>query len=161
MTSFRDLENPDNAETIRLSIQDAYDRIEWSPEELGLPVEYESIHLDRVEDISDIRVVDARRLPNERFLVGIESRLVCNFNVLIHKRDYPVVEDDPKLYIVNPFWTRHYMSGEIDLHFQANINLVIENLDTLSFDIRVLSVQPVISDDDRLEMASRRRRHRR
>lgn len=161
MTSFRDIENLDNAETIRLSIQDAYDRIEWSPEELGLPMEFESIYLDMVKDISDIRVVDARRLPRERFLVGIESRLACNFNVLIHRRDYPVVEDDPRLYIVNPFWNRHYMRGEIDLHFHASINLVIKNLDTLRFDIRVLSVQPVIPDDDRLEVPNRRRKYRR
>ena len=161
MTSLRELENTESAEAVGLAIQDAYDRTEWSSEELNLPAEYESIHLDMVEDVSDIKVVDARQLPRERYLVRVESRLVCNFDVLIHKRDYPLVEDDPRLYIVNPFWNRHYIRGEIDLQFRASINLVIKLLDSREFDIRVLSLEPIIPDDERLDMSSRRRRYRR
>ena len=161
MTSLRELENAVSAEAIGLAIQDAYDGIEWSSSELNLRMEYESIHLNMVSDVSDIKVVDARQLPRERYLVGVESRLACNFDVLIHKRDYPLVENDPGLYIVNAFWNRHYMRGEIDLHFRASINLVIKPLDSREFDIRILSLETIMPGDEHLEIPTRRRRYRR
>lgn len=158
---FKDWGSADFEEALQLAIQDTYAFREWTSEELNLPAEYEDIHLDAVEEVSDMNVVDVRRLPDDRRLVRIEAHLICNFDVFIFKPDYFFVEDDPRLSIVNPYWNKRYMRGEISLSLQSIIRLILDNSDDYYRRIEVLSVQPVISDDDRLEMTSRRRRFRR
>lgn len=150
---------PNAAETMGLAIQEAYDRTEWSPEELNLPAEYEGIHLDTVEEVSGIIVVDVRRLPDDRRLVSVEARLVCNFDVFIYKRDYPFVQDDPRLSIVNPYWNSRYMRGEISLPFQSVVRLILDNLGYQQREMEVLSVEPIIPDNERLDATHYLRYH--
>lgn len=158
---FRHWGSPEFEESLALSIQDAYAFREWPSEELNLSGEYEDIHLDMVEEVSDINVVDVRRLPDGRRLVSITAHLVCNFDVFIYKPDYVFVEDDPRLYIINPYWNKHYMRGEITLPLQSDIMLVLDISIPEQHRIEVLSVTPIFADDDRLEVPSRRRRYRR
>jgi len=158
---FKNWGSADFEEALQLAIQDAYAFREWTSEELNLPAEYEDIRLDVVEEVSHVDVVDVRRLPDDRRLVRIEAHLVCNFDVFVFKPDYIFVEDDPRLSIVNPYWNKRYMRGEITLSMRGTIRLVLDNSDGNYRRIEVLSVKPIIPDDDRLETTGRRRRLRR
>ncbi len=160
MTYFVQWGSPEFEEAVQLAIQEAYVGVEWSSEELNLPVEYETIHLDIVEDISDIDVADARKMPDGRFLITVEASLDCNFDVFIFKPDYPLVEDDPRLFIFDPSWNKHYMRAEIALQFQSSITLVLDTSDAEQRKIEVLYITPKIPDDERLELG-RRHRYRR
>ena len=157
---FKDWGSTDFEEALRLAIQDTYAFREWTSEELNLPAEYEDIHLDMVEEISDIHIVDVRRLPGSNRLVRLEAHLVCNFDVFIYKPDYLFVEDDPRLSIVNPYWNKRYMRGEITLSLQGVIRLILDNSVSEHSKIEVLSVGPIIPDDERLQTTSRRRYRR-
>ena len=158
---FKNWGSADFEEALQLAIQDTYAFREVPAKEFNLPEEYEDIHLDRVEEVSDINVVDVRQLPDDRRLVRIEAHLVCNFDVFVFKPDYIFVEDDPRLSIVNPYWNKRYMRGEITLSMQSTIRLVLDNSDDNYRRIEVLSVKPITLDDDLLELTSRRRRLRR
>ena len=157
---FKDWGSADFEEALQLAIQDTYAFREWTSEELSLPAEYEDIRLDMVEEVSGIRTVDVRRLPGSNRLVRLEAHLVCNFDVFIYKPDYVFVEDDPRLSIVNPYWNRHYMRGEISLPIQGIIRVILDNSDSQQSKIEVLSVTPIISDE-RIEVSTRRHRYRR
>ena len=157
---FKDWGGADFEEALQLAIQDTYDFREWSSEELNLSAEYEDIYLGMVEEVSDVKVIDVRQLPDSRRLVRIEARLVCNFDVFIHKPDYFSVENDPRLSIVNPYWNKRYMRGEIAMSMQSTIRLVLDNSDHDHRKIEVLSVKPMFPDDERLEVTSRRRYRR-
>ncbi len=160
---FRHWGSPEFEEALALSIQDTYAFREWTSEELNLPAEYEDIHLDLVEEVSVSyeQEADVRQLSDSKRLVSIEAHLVCNFDVFIYKPDYIFVEDDPRLSIVNPYWNKRYMRGEITLRLRSEIMLVLGISDSEWRRLEVLSVTPVFADDDRLEMTSRRRRFRR
>ena len=158
--NFKDWGSADFEEALQLAIQDTYAFREWTSGELNLPGEYEDIHLDIVEEVSDIRIVDVRRLPDSNRLVRLEAHLVCNFDVFIYKPDYVFVGDDPRLSIVNPYWNRHYMQGELSLPIQGIIRLILDSSDSQQSKIEVLSVMPIISDEH-LEAPTRRSRYRR
>ena len=157
---FRHWGSSDFEEALQLAIQDTFVYREWSSEELNLPADYEDIHLDAVEEVSDMNVVDVRRLPDSRRLVRIEAHLVCNFDVFIYRPDYSLVENDPRLSIVNPYWNRRYIRGEITLRLQSVIRLILDRSDSEQGKIEVLSVVPIIPDDERLQGTSGRRYRR-
>ena len=161
MTYFRHWDSPEFEEALGLAIQDSYAFREWTSEELNIPAEYEDIHLDAVEEASYEKVIDVRRLPDGRRLVSINAHLVCNFDVFIYRPDYSFVEDDPRLSVVNPYWSKRYMRGEITLPLRSEIMLVLDISNPEQRRIEVLSVTPMISDDEWLEVPSRRRRYRR
>ena len=149
MTLFRYLEKPEFEGTIGLAIQEAHIGVEWSSEELNLPEEYEDIHMETVEEISDIKVVGVRMFPDGGRLARVEAHLICNFDVFIFKQNYFLVDDDPRLSIIDRDWNKHYMRGEITLSMQSSIMLVLDKSDSEQSKIAVLSVQPIIPDDER------------
>ena len=151
MTSLRYLEKPEFEETIGLAIQRAHIGVEWSPEELNLPAEYEDIRLDVVEEVSDIQVVGVRLFPDGGHVVSVEGHLVCNFEVFIFKPNYFLVDDDPRLSIIDRDWSRHYMRGQIMLSAQSKIILVLDESDSEQGKISVLSAQPIIPEEERLD----------
>lgn len=158
-TSLTDfLEEPEIAEIIGPSIQDTYFGIEWDPEELRLPTEYETPHLSSVDELTELKVVTYRKITDSRYMVWAETKLTCNFEVYVFKPNLPIVEDDPGLFIVNPFWNKHYMLAEIDLSFDSEISLLVDIPDdgTPSI-VGVLSITPKISDGEHLQAVSRRR----
>lgn len=158
---FRHWGSPEFEEALALSIKDTYAFREWSPEELNLPAEYEDIQLDMVEEVSYEQEIDVRRLSDSKRLVSIEANLVCNFDVFIYKPDYVLVEDDSRLSIVNPYWNKRYMRGEITLPLLSEIMLVLDISDSGQRRLEVLSVTPKFADDNRPTITGRRRRLRR
>lgn len=162
MTLFNVFEKPGIVETIGLALQDAYAGVEWSPEKLNLSGEYETLYLNTVEDISDMEVVDARILPDGRFLVSIEANLDCNFDVFIYKMDFLLVQDDPRLSIIDSDWNKHYLFADIALPLRSNINLVVDTSgsDSEKPNIEALYMKPIISGDERPASTNlRRNRH--
>lgn len=160
MTYFKDWGSPEFEESLGLAIQDAYAGLEWPSEELNLPAEYETIHLDVVENVSNIQVVDVRQLPDSRFLMSAEACLVCIFDVFIYKPDYFLIEDDPRISVFDPDWNRHYLLAELNLSMQSNLDIVLDASDRERLELEVLSVEPIIPEDERIEVASRHRYRR-
>ena len=155
------LEEPEIAEIIGPNIQDTYLGVEWDPEELGLPMEYETPYLTSVDELTGLKVVTPRKITDSQYMVWTEAHLTCNFEVYIFKPNFPLFEDDPRLFIINPFWNKHYMLAEIDLSFDSEISLLVDILDgeTPSV-VGVLSITPTNFDNDRIEAPTRRRRSR-
>ena len=148
---FKNWGDADFEEALQLGIQDEYAFKEWPPEDLNLPREYEDIRLDMVEEVSDIKKVDVRLLPDDRRLVRAEAHLVCNFEVFIFKPNYFLVDDDPRLSVTDHDWNKHYMRGEVTLSLQGIIRLILDKSDSEQSKIEVLSVQPIIPEDERLD----------
>ena len=141
----------DFVEALKLAIQDTYAFREVSAKEFNLPEEYEDIHLETVEEVSDINVVDVRLFTDDKRLVNIEARLGCNLEVFIFKPNYYFVEDDPRLYIANSDWNKHYMRGELHLSLQSDLRLMLDKSDPERQTIAALSIEPIIPDDQRLD----------
>ena len=155
------LEEPETAKIIGPNIQDTYFGVEWGPEELGLPVEYETPYLSSVDELTGLRVVTSRKVIDKQYMVWAEAHLTCSFEVYIFKPNFPTFEDDPRLFVVNPFWNKHYMLAGIDLSFDSEISLLVDIPDDGNLNIvGVLSITPKIPDDERLEVTSRRRYRR-
>lgn len=150
---FKQWGGPDFVEALKLALQDTYAFREVSAKEFNLPEEYEDIHLETVEEISDINVVGTGQLSDDKRLVSIEARLGCNLEVFIFKPNHYFVEDDPRLQIANSDWNKHYMRGELYLSLPSRVRLMLDKSDPEREKIAALSIEPIIPDDQRLDRA--------
>ena len=148
---FKQWGGPDFVEALKLALQDTYAFREVSAKEFNLPEEYEDIHLETVEEVSDVNVVDTRLFPDGGYLVSIKAHLVCNLEVFVFKPNHYFVEDDPRLYIANSDWNKHYMRGELDLSMQGSILLMLDKSDPERQKIAAFPIEPIIPDDERLD----------
>lgn len=126
-------------ESIGLIIQDACAGKEWDPTELDLPGEYESPTLDAVHDVSGLNVVDARQLPNDKYLVKIETQILGEIDVFVYKSDW-YTTDDPRLFLVDADWNDHYVLATIAMPLHCEINLVVEGSEAEHVKIQDVSV---------------------
>ena len=157
MTYFVNWNSPEIEESFGLAIADAYIGKEWHSEDLNLPAEFEDIHLDMVEEVSDIDVVDVRRLTDSMYLMSVEAHLACNFNVSIFKPDYFLFEDYPGLSVTDFDWNKRYLLATVSVSMLSDISLALDTSDSRRRKIEILWVKPIISEDERLEASSRRR----
>lgn len=144
------LSEPSIQEPVSLAIQDTYAGVEWNHDDLGLSWEYETLYLDIVENITNINLVDARKLPDGKSLMAIEADIDCIFDVFIFKADFFQIEDDPRLAVIDPDWNDHYFQAEIILALHANISLVLDNSDNGQPQFEVLSVEPILPEEERI-----------
>ena len=148
---FKQWGGTDFVEAFKLALQDTYAFREVSAEEFNLPEEYEDIHLETVDEISDINVIDVSQFPDDKRLVSIEARLGCNLEVFIFKPNHYFVEDDPRLSIANSDWNKHYMRGELYLSLPSRVRLMLDKSDSEKQKMAALSIEPIIPEDERLD----------
>ena len=128
----------DLEEAIALAVQDTYAGEEWSPEQLGLQWEYETLHLDIVEQVDDFEVVEVREVSNSQYLIRIKSSLECSFDAFVFKADTYIMDD---LRIVDFDWNDHYALATVSLPLLVEIDLLIDLSDS-EHNIKVLSMEP-------------------
>ena len=149
-TYFAELETSDIVKSIGPAIENTYARVEWEPENLGLPSEYEIPILTSVDELTDLKVISSRKINASQYMVWTEAHIVCNFEVEILKAYYPFVADDPGLSVRFHDWDRHFVLADLVLSFDGEIDLLVESSDDDDFNIvGALSVTPKIPEDER------------
>lgn len=141
----------DTIDSPAVSIQEEFASKEWDPYELGLSWEYETPILDSVNDVYDLNVLDVRELPDDQFLVKVEANLSTEFAVFMFKADWYVVEDDPRLYLVDFDWNDHGVLAGVSLPMHCEFDLVVDALNPANHEIQVVSLmalnQPMRDED--------------
>ena len=94
-------------DSLALAFQEVYSGKEWYPEDLGLPGQYETLYLDSMEEVTELSMEDVRELSHNEFLAKIGATLTTTFDVLIHKSDWYILDDE--LDLLDPDWSRHYI----------------------------------------------------
>ena len=150
-----------NVERLSLAIQNAYQGTEWNQEDLGLTWEYETLYLDMVEDVSNVTIIEIRKLQEGKYLVVkylmvIEADLDCVFDAFISKSDLISIEDDSRLDVIDPDWNRHYVYAQVNVPFHAIVNLIIGQSESESPAIQVISVESILSEDETSSTSRRR-----
>ena len=129
-----------NVERLRLAIQNTYQGIEWNQDELGQTWEYGTLYLNMVEDVSNVTIIEVRKLREGKYLVGIEADLDCVFDAIIPKSDLISIEGDPRLDVIDPDGDRHYAYAQATISFHAIVNLIGGQSETENTAIQVLYV---------------------
>ena len=145
-----------NVERLSLAIQNAYQGAEWNQEDLGLTWEYETLYLSMVEDVSNVTIIETRKLQEGKYLMVIEADLDCVFDAFISKSDLISIEDDSRLDVIDPDWNRHYVYAQVNVPFHAIVNLIIGQSESESTAIQVLYVGSILSEDDTASKSRRR-----
>jgi hypothetical protein len=103
----------DTYEEFRLSdllFHQLYDDIkseELDPVEIGFPPGFESITLDAIEELFDIREVDVRKLSDNEIIVSFSAEIEASFSFFIYKSDY--YGHPRKLELFDDDWNKWYM----------------------------------------------------
>ena len=150
---------PEFVEEIRLAFHDTYPEVEWSSEELGLREEYETIILNAIGNISDMRVADARKLNGNRLLLSIKANLDCLFDVFLEKPNRFLIEDNRNVVTIEPEFDRRYAYAQMTMRIDGFIKLIVND----SYDLRgleVLSLDPIVEDEELSEVQYHRRYRR-
>ena len=145
-----------NVERLSLAIQNAYQGTEWNQEDLGLTWEYETLYLSMVEDVSNVTIIETRKLQEGKYLMVIEADLDCVFDAFISKSDLISIEDDSRLDVIDPDWNRHYVYAQVNVPFHAIVNLIIGQSESESPAIQVISVESILSEDETSSTSRRR-----
>ena len=135
----------DAKESITLGLLSFYSGKEWDPNELDLPNEYESPVLGYVDEVSNLSVVDVRKVTPDRFLVKIEASLVGDFDVFMYKPDWYIM-DDPRLITIDSEWNDHYVLAAISLPLHCEVDLILDASDPNKHEVQVVSVSPYTED---------------
>ena len=99
----------DPHETIALWVQDEHFGKEWTGEELGLPWEYETLHLSMVEDVSNLERLEVSEISHDEYLLRISATLDCEFDAFVDKSNAFTLDG----FSISDFdWNRFYASGE-------------------------------------------------
>ena len=122
-----------------LEVQAHYAGEEWFPEQLGLPSEYETLHLDIVDEVYDLNVVEVREVSGNRYLIKIMASLGCEFDGFVFKADTYSMDE---LRIVEFDWNRHYALATVSLPLNVEIDLLFDVSDPDDHSTEVLSVEP-------------------
>ena len=128
----------DLKDAIGLSVQDNYSGEEWQPEQLGLVPEYETLHLSTVEEVSNLKVVDAREVAAGEFLLKSEVTLECEFDAFVFKPDLYGMED---IRVYEYDWNKHYVLAGVTVALPCELDVNISISDEP--DIEVLSLEPI------------------
>ena len=134
----------DLEDTIALSVQDSCSGEEWSHEQLDVAGEYESLYLSTVEDVSNLKIVDVREIPADQFLLRIKTTLDCAFDAFVHKSDVYILDE---ITIYDYDWNSHYVQAEVTQRLHCELDLVINASDPEQYNIQVLSIEPVATND--------------
>ena len=127
-------------ETINLGIQSSPLSTDWDPRELGLSLDCESTILDSVEEISNLNVVGVREAPGDKFSVNITCDVVGTFEIVIPSADWDVMEDDPRLRLMDPDWNDNGVLAAVSVGFHCELDLEINPLDTKEYTVQVFTL---------------------
>ena len=130
----------DPHETIALAIQQEYLGKEWSNEELDLPWEYETLNLSMVEDVSDLKRIDARELRPGEYWLRIGATLDCEFDCFVYKADVYGLDD---LTIYEFDWNNHYVWGGVSRQLRCELDITVDFPGGAEPEIAILSIRPM------------------
>ena len=122
-----------------LLIQDACDGIDWDPIDLGVPPECETVSLDMVHDVSNLELVDVRKLDTDQVMIKAVAQISGEFQDFMYVYDYYAV-DDSRLYLVDSNWSDHYVVAGINLSLRCELNFIVDDSASEDDKIRVVSV---------------------
>jgi len=117
----------DLKDVIGITIQDAKAGVEWDPEELYLPGEYQSPFLDMVENVSNIKIKDVRRLSSGEILARIDASVFADFDVFLTKADYILFDDDPSLTLLDYDWNEYVVRASKPVKLQGEFEVLLES----------------------------------
>ena len=132
--------NMDPHETIALWVQDEYFGKEWTGEQLGLPWEYETLHLSMVEDVSNLERLEAREISQDEYLLRVAATLQCEFDAFVDKSNAFTLDG----FSISVFdWNRLYASGDTMLELRCELDISIKFPTGTNPEISVLSMELV------------------
>ena len=109
-------------EAIALWVQEEHIGKEWDREELGLPWEYETLHLSMVEGVSDLKGLETKQVSNGEYLVRIEATLDCEFDAFVHKANVYGLD----AFAISDFdWNRHYTLGSTSCQLRCELDIQV------------------------------------
>ena len=77
---------------------------EWESSEIGFPREFENPRISGFYDISNINVVDVRKMSSDELLIEIEVDAECEFDFFITHSNLAILSDDERPYITDYDW---------------------------------------------------------
>ena len=130
----------DVEETIILGIQSSPLVTDWEPCELGFSLDAESTILDSVEEISNLNVDGVRQAPGDKFFVDITCEFVGTFEIAVPSADWIVLEDNPRLRLMDPDWNDNEVLAATSLGFRCELGLEINPLDTKEYTVQIFTI---------------------
>ena len=127
-------------ESLAKSVSEHFSGVEWSSYELGLSPEFETLHLNIVEAISDLEVEYAQMMPDKRLIVALRGNLDCGFDVFIYKPDWYLIDDD-RVSIYDSDWNDHYVLAEMALQLQGELKVQVDVTDPEQHIFKLMNVQ--------------------
>ena len=127
----------DPASAIDLGIQSSCLNAHWETCQLFLPWDCEFAILDSVEEVSNLKAVEVRTVPGDRFSVNITCELNGSFEVSIPGTDWPKAEKDPRVRLTDLDSSGSAVSAAISMLLHCELELEIDPLDTQEYTVNV------------------------
>jgi len=102
-------------------LMETIEHIDLEPTDIGFPLEYESPTISAIEDVLNIRNVDARRLSDNEILVSFSAEIEGVFTFFIYKSDYYSLSYD-NLEIWDNDWNKWYMLASATAQIELSMN---------------------------------------
>lgn len=123
---------------------------EFDPEEIGFPQIYENPTIAYVQEVSNVEVLDVRRLPSEELIIAIEADVFCEFDFFIFKADFYTIEGTENCPFISDYdWNRHYVSASESklVHILLNLTFNVKSRKATSIEIKyIYDAEPTYID---------------
>lgn len=117
--------------------------LEFSPEEVGFPQEFESPHISAVEEIKTIDNIDVRLLSTEQILISFSADVTCSFDVFIHKSDAHIHLNDGNFDVWDWDWNRHYVVANAYNDVRIFPEIIFDTNELIYISAQIASIEPL------------------